>query len=116
MRKVWYSIIGLNIFLLMISSSYAQNPREATSSEAKTSFANIAVTGLNKDGSDGFYVPGLPGYIEMTSTKGDVYYLFIGYDGKLRIVSDVVIGLAASPNTVAWQDASGVLVGLQTLP
>jgi len=61
----------------MVSPSFAQGPRGGTSSEGKTSFTNIAVTGLNDDGTTGGYDAGIPGYIEMTSTKGDIYYLYI---------------------------------------
>ena len=115
MRKFCFSVLVVSTILLMVSFSLAQTPREGTSSEGKTTFTNIAVVGLSKDGTDGLINPGVPGYIEMVNTAGSKYYIFIGYDGKLRIASGVVMGLGASPNTVAWSDAaSSVVVGTQT--
>ena len=114
MRKFCFLLVAGTI-LLMVTSSFAQY-REGTTSEAKTSFTNIAVVGLDKDGTDATRNPGVPGYIEMTSTKGSVYYLFIDYDGTLRIASDIVIGQGASPSITAWTSSSGVVVGDQTAP
>lgn len=115
MRKFCFSVLAISMILLMVSFSLAQTPREGTSSEGKTTFTNIAVIGLNKNGTDGATNPGLPGYIEMTNTAGSIYYLFIGYDGKLRIASDRAVGMNASPNIVSWADtASSVVVGAQT--
>lgn len=97
----------------MVSQSFAQSSRDGTPSEGKTTFTSIAVRGLNKAGTDGRYTTGLPGYIEMTSTAGNVYYLFVGYDGKLRIASDIAVGYLASPATVGWADGSAPLVQTQ---
>lgn len=113
MKKICFGVIVLSTILLMVSLSFAQTPRQPTSSDSKSTFGNIAVMGLDSDGSDGYYVTGVPAYIEMTSSAGSVYYLYVGYDGGLRIASDVVIGLGASPTTAGWSDASGVLVGTQ---
>ena len=106
--------IGILAVLLMVSFSFAQTPRQPTSSEAKTTFANIAVTGLDNDGTSTIENPGTPAYIEMTSSKGDVFYLYIDYDGILRIASESQVGYLASPATVSWgAAASGVVVGEQ---
>ena len=112
MRKI--CAVTICIVLLMVSFSFAQTPRQPTSSEGKTTFTNIAVVGLNDNGADGLVDTGLPGYIEMTSTKGDVFYLYIGYDGDLRIASEVAVGLSASPSVLGWGDASAPVVGNQT--
>ena len=113
MRKFCFWISIISIILLMVSFSLAQTPREGKSSEGKTTFTNIAVVGLNKDGADASINPGLPGYIEMVSSAGSTYYLWIGYDGSLHIASEVIIGYAASPTTVSWRDGSGPRVGSQ---
>ncbi len=115
MRKLGLSLLVVSIILLMVSPSSAQNSRDGTSSEGKTTFTNIGVRGLNKDGTSAIVDPGLPGYIEMTSTAGNVFYLYIDYDGILRIASDAVIGRGASPNIVSWGGAaSAPTVGQQT--
>lgn len=101
----------------MVGLSFAQTPRQPTSSEGKTSFTNIAVRGLNKDGTSTITNPGVPGYIEMTSTAGNVYYLYVSHDGTLMLASEEIIGLGASPNTVSWGGAtSAEVVGRQTGP
>lgn len=116
MRKICFSVFVLSTILLMVGLSFAQTPRQPTSSEGKSGFTNIAVRGLSKDGTDGTAQAGIPGYIEMTSTKGDVFYLYIGYNGRLRIASELIVGLGASPAIVGWSDASGPVVGEQTGP
>jgi len=113
MRKICFSVFVLSTILLMVGLSFAQTPRDGTSSEAKTSFTNIAVRGLNQDGTSALNDMGLPGYIEMTSTSGSVFYLYIGTDGVLRIASDTEVGFKASPSIVGWGDGSGVVVGTQ---
>ncbi len=114
MRKLGLAVSVISIILLMVSPSFAQTPRQPTSSEGKSTFTNIAVVGLNKDGTSAVANPGVPGYIEMTSTAGNVFYIYIDNDGVLRIASDVVIGLGASPNTVSWGGAaSAPAVGVQ---
>ena len=113
MRKICFSLVVLSIILLMVSASFANPPRQPTSSSGKTGFTNIAVRGLGLDGTHAISYPGTPGYIEMTSTKGDVYYLYIGYDGDLRLASAETIGIFASPAIVGWSDASGTVVGTQ---
>ena len=112
MRKICFSFFVIAI-LLAVGISFAQTPREGTSSEGKSTFTNIAVVGLEKDGTDGSRTTGLPGYIEMISAKGERFYLYLGYDGNLRIASDLEIGFLASPALVGWSDASGVIVGNQ---
>ena len=113
MRKLSLSLLAISVILLMVSPSIAQTPRQPTSSEGKSGFTNIAVRGLDKDGTSRHTQQGLPGYIEMTSTKGDVFYLYVGFDGKLRLASEVHVGYLASPSVVGWSDASGVIVGNQ---
>jgi len=99
----------------MVSLSFAETPRQPTSSEGKSGFTNIAVRGLAKDGTANDVTDmGLPGYIEMTSTIGTVFYLYIGSDGLLRQASAVPVGFRASPSIVGWGDASAPLVGNQT--
>ena len=69
MRKLGLVLLAISIILLMVSPSSAQVPRQPTSSEGKSGFTNIAVTGLDKDGTANDVTDmGLPGYIEMTST------------------------------------------------
>ena len=108
------ALVSLAI-LLMVSFCFAQEPRQPTSSLGKTTVTNIAVVGINNDGDDATINPGTPGYIEMTSCAGNVYYLYIDYDGLLRIASEEAVGHLASPATVSWGGAtSGVVVGIQT--
>ena len=97
----------------MVSFSLAQESRQLTSSEGKTTFTNIAVVGLNKNGTNGTTSQGLPGYIEMTSTSGSVFYLYIGSDGVLRIASEAAVGDLASPATIGWGNASAPKVSRQ---
>lgn len=108
MRK--YAVFAFCITLLTVGIAFAQTPREGKSSEGKTTFTNMAVVGLDKNGTNGSTNPGLPGYVEMVSTKGDTFYLYIGYDGKLRCASEVAVGFGASPSIVSWRDASAPLV------
>lgn len=104
MRKI--CLVSL-LILLMVSFAYAA-PRNSIDSEGKSSFTNIAATGLD--------VSGVPGYIEMRDGSGNYFYLWIGTDGKFRIASDVAVGSGASPATTSWSDAWGVIVGMQTTP
>jgi hypothetical protein len=102
----------------MVKFSYAQQPRESKSvSEGKTVFTNIAVVGLNDDGTSPSANPGTPGYIEMVSSKGDTFYLYIDYNGKLKIASDIAVGCVGSTSPAmvgGWKPASGITVGTQT--
>ena len=112
MRKFCNIIVVFAILiLLMVSFSFAQASRDGTSSEGKTTFTNIAVVGLEKDGTDGTTTTGDPGYIEMTSSTGTVFYIWIGSDSRLHIASESAVGYLASPATVGWSDASGPIVG-----
>jgi hypothetical protein len=113
MRKICFALV-LSTILLMVSPSFAQVARQPTSSEGKTTFTNISVRGLDDDGTTGFTDPGIPGYIEMYNTKGEVLYLFIGSNNKLRIATERIVGYGASPAVVGWSDGSGVVVGKQT--
>lgn len=95
MRKFCLSILAVSIILLMVSLSIAQSPRQPTSSEGKTTFTNIAVTGLD--------ATGVPGYIELMSTDGSTrYYLYVNSSAVLMIASEISVGLDASPQTVTW--------------
>lgn len=114
MRKLCFSLLVICIVLLMVSFSFAYTPREGTPSEGKTTLTNLAVVGLENDGADALAQYGTPSYIEMTNTAGVVYYIYIGYDGELRMASEAAVGFLASPSTVGWSDASGVIVGDQT--
>ncbi|GAF67476.1 unnamed protein product, partial [marine sediment metagenome] len=89
--------------------------REGTPSEGKTTFTNIAVVGLEKDGTTIIATPGVPGYIEMTSCNGNVYYLYIDYEGYLCLASEEIVGHGASPAVLDWAGrlGSGVVVGTQ---
>ncbi|MBM4240576.1 MAG: hypothetical protein FJ150_02725 [Euryarchaeota archaeon] len=112
MRKLCiFSIVFTIVVSLMVTFSFAQTSREGTSSEGKTTFTNIAVVGLNKDGTDDSITTGVPGYIEMVSSTGSKFYLWIGADSKLHIASQTEVGYLASPATVGWSDASGPIVG-----
>ena len=115
MRKLGLAVSVISIILLMVSPSFAQTPRNPLPSEGKSTFTNIAVVGLNKDGTSAVVNPGVPGYIEMTSTAGDVFYIYIDNDGVLRIASDAAVGLGASHNIVSWGGSSSApAVGSQT--
>lgn len=112
MRKICFLVV-LSVILLMVSPSFAQTPRNGTSSEGKTTYTNIAVRGLNQDGTDGIVDTGIPGYIEMTSTAGNVFYLWVDSDGVLKISSEVAVGFGSSPAIVGWGNASGTKVSAQ---
>ena len=104
MRKICLYLLAVSIILLMVSPS----------SEGKSGFTNISVRGLNKDGDAGIYGdPGLPGYIEIVSTAGNVFYLFVDYSGILRLASEVSVGDGASPSIISWADSSGIKVSAQ---
>lgn len=114
MKKFCLSFTVASTILLMVSLCFAQVPRGQISSEGKTGYTNLSVVGLDKDGANAAAQPGLPGYIEMISTSGSVFYLYIGFDGDLRLASEQVIGTGASPTTIGWADASGTVVGTQS--
>ncbi len=101
----------------MVGLSFADTvDRETVRSSGKSVFVNIAVVGLNKDGTDEFAGQGLPGYIEMTAVDGDVYYLWININGQLQISSQSVVSTPAAggtPSETGWADASGTTVGTQ---
>ena len=94
MKKVLLILVCLSV-LLMVSSSFAQSPRAGTSSEGKTSFTNLAATGLD--------VSGVPGYLELTNGDGEVFYIYVDPSGILMIASAVQVGLLSSPQTSTWQ-------------
>lgn len=102
------------ILLLMVASLClaGETPRESPSSAGKTTFTNIAVTGFDEVGQPASEA-GQPAYIEMANSEGQRFYLWIGTDNKLRIASEIAVSATgtASPSTVGWQDASGVIVG-----
>lgn len=105
MRKIW--LVSLSI-LLMVSLVYAA-PRNSIDSEGKSSFTNIAATGLDTSG--------VPSYIEMRDGSGNYFYLWMGTDGKLRLASDASVGRAtASPATTSWSDWWGLVIGTQVAP
>lgn len=99
------SLLTVLAFLFMVGFSLAQTPRDNTSSEGKTGFTNIAVTGLNVDG--------VPGYIEMTNSEGRVWYLYVDDTDRLRIASAPQVGSGASPQTTNWNNL-GTVVGTQS--
>lgn len=98
MRKICFLVLVLAV-ILMVGISYAQSPRQPTSSEGKTTFTNIAVTGLD--------ATNVPGYIEMMSADGSTrYYLYVDSNGNLRIASEIAVGRPnASPSTVSWENS-----------
>ena len=96
--------VAVIVGLLMTSFSFAQTPRDNTSSEGKTGLTNIAVTGLN--------VTGVPGYIELTSSAGRVFYLYIDGTDTVRIASAVQVGSGASPQSTNWNNV-GDKIGSQ---
>jgi len=93
------------ITLLMVVPLCYAGTRNSISSEGKTTFTNIAATGLD--------VSGVPAYIELQDGSGNYFYLWIGTDGDLRIASDVAVGTGASPATSSWSDSWGVIIGNQ---
>lgn len=114
MRKYCFLIVA-SIILLMVGLSFAQTPRrnaasddgsntEYRPSEGLTMFTNLGVTGLDVDG--------VPGYIEMISSSGKIFYLYIDDLDILRIASPSQVGLIASPNTTDWNNA-GESIGRQ---
>ena len=107
--------IAIWVLLLMVASlCYAgETPRDTVTSAGKTTFTNVAVTGFAENGTGGKPSPGQPAYFELTNGLGRRFYLWIGNDGKLRIASEIAVSHTgtASPSTVGWQDASGVIVG-----
>lgn len=112
MRKA-YVLFFVGVFLLMVSLSFAQTPRDNADSrddlavipsEGLTMFTNLGVTGVDIDG--------VPGYIQMISSRGQIFYLYIDDTNALRIASGATVGTAASPNTTDWNNA-GEKVGLQ---
>lgn len=115
MRKLCFLFLVSSIILLAIAPLFAQGSRDGTPSEGKTTFTNIAVVGLNNDGTNGSTLTGTPSYIEMINGKGTRYYLFVDSLGALRIGSDTKVGYLASPAMVGWSDASGTVVGAQTI-
>jgi len=114
MKKFCFSLLAISIILLMVSLSFAQGSRSSPPSEGKSGYTNISVAGLSLDGSNGISNTGTPGYIEMYNTAGVPYYLYVGYDGKLRIASEEIVGLGASPSVLGWGDASAPVVGTQS--
>ena len=92
----------------MISLASAQVPRNSVSSEGKSSYGNIAVTGLN--------ATGLPGYIEMRDSSDETWYLYLDDNHILKVVSAVNIGSSlTSPRTTDWTNF-GEIIGLQNGP
>ena len=98
MKRICLGFLAISIFLLMVAPIFAQTPRQPTSSEGKSTFTNIAITGLD--------ATGVPGYIEMVSTTGDRWYLYVDGAGVLRIASEPAVGFAASPQTTNWSRTS----------
>ncbi|MCK9370596.1 hypothetical protein M0R04_11860 [Candidatus Dojkabacteria bacterium] len=111
--KKYLALFVVVAVLLMVDFAFAQTPRDATSSEGKSSFTNLAVTGNNLNGATAITRPGTPGYIEMLSSAGNTYYLWIDYNGILKVSSAVIVGLGSSPAIVGWSDASGTNVATQ---
>ena len=113
--KKYLALLIVFSMMLMVSLSFvlAQTPRDEddtalgerlTPGEGKTSFTNLSVRGLNVDG--------VPGYIEMVSSAGRIYYLYFADDGTLKQASPSQVATTASPNVTDWNNA-GVRIGGQ---
>ena len=115
--------LALVIALLFVCSPVFAGPRNPlNNSEGETVYTDLGVGGF-----DG----GAPGYLKFTDTNQTEYYLWVGTDGKLRYASGMVLSysqtvntsrttaeakfLGASPTTLTWTDASGMVVGTQTI-
>lgn len=113
MRK--YIALVLVLVVLMVSYALAQTPRDNADvrdlgnvypkSEGLTTFTNVAVTGLD--------ATGVPGYIEMISSSGRIFYLYVDDGGWLRIASPALVATSASPNVTDWNNL-GDKVGSQS--
>jgi len=105
MRK--YCIVAMLVGSMLLMAGFVlAGERETNNSEGKTVFTNIAIVGND--------VSGVPGYIEMMSnaTTAKRFYLYVDSTHHLRMASDPAVGYGASPTcTVAWADASGVVIG-----
>lgn len=105
MKKLRFINLTISIILLMVTFSFAElTPREPTSSEGKTGFYDLSVSGLSEQ----------PGYIELLDRNGTSWYLFMGTDGRLRVGSEVAVETDGVPTITVWPDASGAVVGAQT--
>ncbi len=100
----------------MVGHSFAESViRDTVRSVGKTVYTNIAVVGLNKDGTDNLAGQGVPGYIEMTAVDGSVFYLWVDLNGRLNISSQAIVSTAGgTPSETGWSGASGVIVGQQS--
>ena len=104
----------LAISFMVVGVAFAQTPREygdkddgsmsPSPSEGLSVFTNLAATGVN--------VEGVPGYIALTGSNGDLWYLYVDDQGLLRIASPAVVATSASPNVVDWSNL-GTRVGAQ---
>jgi hypothetical protein len=104
MRKYAFAVVVLSI-LLMAGISFAQMPRNNTVSvDGKTSFTNVAAVGVEVDG--------VPGYLELTSSAGRVFYLYIDDGDFVKIASAIQVGSGASPQVTDWSN-QGIRVGSQ---
>ena len=102
MRKI--GCLVLIAILLMVGVSFADlNPREGTSTvDGKSSFTNLAVTGINE--------PIVPGYVEFVcsdSISGTFrFYLYVDLaSGDLYLASAPQLGttgVEGKPQTVPW--------------
>ena len=115
MKKNW--LLVLTAILLVAVISYAQSPRQPTTAEGKTTYTNLAVTGLD--------VTGVPSYIEFQATDSlgtmSKWYLYVnGMNGNLMIASSVTVGTTTAegaPKVTTWFNGAviiGTVVGGQT--
>lgn len=107
MKKLCLGLIC--IILLMVNLSFAQtSAREETNSDRKSTFTNLSLTGIDRDG--------VPAYIEMTTSGNKRVWLYVDDDLKLRLVSGATLGVTqgvlTSPPTTDWQN-QGMVVGTQ---
>lgn len=94
--------IGIVCLVLMATFACFAAPRNAGVEElavsTQTTFTNIGVVGED--------VTGNPGFIAMTNTNGDVYYLFVDWVGNLRLTSYTSVSAETSFPSGNWGTSS----------
>ncbi len=109
------------LVLMLTVPCYAQT-REASQivnqREGQTAVGNLILNGGPGQAPGYLVFQGVSASVTDITGKDvdvdEVFYLWIGSDGKLRIASDVALHAAnsvASPPTTYWSDVSGPVVG-----
>jgi hypothetical protein len=109
-------LLLLAVCCMALSAVGYARPREATyasTMDSTTTFSSIQVTGNDVAGNPGF-IQLMSGGLQADGSGQQLYYLWIGNDGNLRLMSYGSSSGMTTLSTSCWTTGMGVVVGSQS--